>query len=120
MLLDVLRSGGEPVTKSLSPEEQKQEAASLDGIRRVREDMLALARRPDPGAGRMAALRRKLEDARLGHRSLELALYSRHPELQFQRAEFEPVSPKDLVSAYRTRRRRCWSTSSPAPASVCS
>ncbi len=99
VLLDVLHSGGEPVTKSLSEEERKQEAASLDEIRRVREDMLALARQSNPGPGRMAALQRKMEEARVRHRSLELALYAKHPELKFQRAEFEPASPGDLVSA---------------------
>jgi CHAT domain-containing protein len=99
VLVDVLRSGGEPVTRSLSAGEQKEEAAGLDAIRRLREDMLALGRLPKPDAGRMAALQRKVEDARLRYRSLELALYAKHPELQFQRAEFEPVTPQELAAA---------------------
>jgi CHAT domain-containing protein/tetratricopeptide (TPR) repeat protein len=99
VLVDVLRSGGEPVTRSLTAEERKEETARLDEIRRTSEDILALRRQPKPEAGRIAALQRKVEDARLRYRSLEMAIYASHPELKFQRAEFEPVTPEELAAA---------------------
>jgi CHAT domain-containing protein len=99
VLLDVLQSGGAAVTKSLTPAEQKEEAARSERIRRVKEQMIAVSRQPAPDHNRMAALSRQLEDARREYQSYELALYAAHPALQVQRVAFEPAAPGELAAA---------------------
>jgi CHAT domain-containing protein len=98
VLLDVLQSGGKPVTKSLSAGELKEEAARLSRILRVQEDVMALSRQPAPDHNRMAALDHQLEDARTQYRTYELSLYASHPELKVQRVAFDPAAPGELAS----------------------
>jgi CHAT domain-containing protein len=99
VLLDVLQSGGGVLTKSLTPAEQKEEAARTERIRHLKEDMLALSRQPVPDHTRMASLSRQLEEARTQYRSYELSIYAAHPELRVQRVAFEPAGPGELAAA---------------------
>jgi CHAT domain-containing protein len=99
VLLDVLQSGGTAVNKSLTAAEQKEEAARIARIRRVKEDMMAMSHQPAPDHNRMAALGRQLEEARAQYRAYELSLYAAHPELKVQRVAFEPAASGELAAA---------------------
>lgn len=86
VVLDVLRNGSIDLSREMTPEEKRQEAA-------FRAQLSAL---PDARSAPKSAA--EMEQARAGYRLFKDALYARHPELKLHRLEVEPVTPAGLFA----------------------
>jgi CHAT domain-containing protein/Tfp pilus assembly protein PilF len=98
-LLDVLQSGGNPVAKSMTPQERATESALSARLTSINEQSIAASQRPIPDRKRLTALGAETEKARNEYRMFEVALYAAHPELKVQRVAFEPSASRDLASS---------------------
>jgi CHAT domain-containing protein/Tfp pilus assembly protein PilF len=96
-LLDVLRNGRVPVTKTMTAEEREQERASNAELATLNAQIHDEGQRLQPDRARMAELERLREKARLAHESFLTGLYVKHPELKVQRGEAAPVTAASVA-----------------------
>jgi len=92
ILLDVLKSGRENISKATTPEEQKQESKLNEAILSLNSQLRRENLLPRPDRERPGTLETKLKTARLDYEAFQTRLYASHPELKAQRGQAEPLT----------------------------
>jgi CHAT domain-containing protein/TolA-binding protein len=92
ILLDVLKSGRENITKATTPEEQKQEEKLNQAILSLNSQLRRENLLPRPDRERLGTLETKLKTARLEYEAFQMRLYASHPELKAQRGQAQPLT----------------------------
>jgi CHAT domain-containing protein len=92
ILLDVLKSGRENITKATTPEEQKQERKLNEAILSLNSQLRRENLLPRPDRERLGTLEAKLKNARLEYEAFQMRLYASHPELKAQRGQAQPLT----------------------------
>jgi CHAT domain-containing protein/Tfp pilus assembly protein PilF len=97
VLLDVLQSGKGDITKAMTAQERERE-------RRLRSEQVSFNSQvsreslvPQPEQTRLAALKARLQKARLEYEAFQTSLYAAHPELRVQRGEAKPVTLEEIA-----------------------
>jgi tetratricopeptide (TPR) repeat protein len=94
VLLDALHRGHVEVTKSMTASEKEHEQSLNARVATLNRDLL----RQLPGSPGENAARTRLDDAQRQRKQLEVELYTAHPELRGQRAEFEPLTRAQMLA----------------------
>lgn len=97
VLLDVLQSGKEQITKAMTPAERDQEEHLQARLVSLNKQVEQENSASTPDAPRLTDLKSRIEAARLQYNDLQTALFVAHPELKVQRGEMQPVSPQDAL-----------------------
>src|SRR5262249_5157197 len=97
-LVDVLRSGKTETSTVLTAGERAREQQLNFKLGSLNSMLVAEEKRNAPDAGRLSELKVDLEKTRLDFESFQINLYSAHPQLRTQRAEFEPITLSQCAS----------------------
>jgi CHAT domain-containing protein/TolA-binding protein len=92
ILLDVLKSGRENISKATTPEEQKQESKLNEAILSFNSQLRRENLLPKPDRERLSMLESQLKNARLEYEAFQMRLYAAHPELKAQRGQAETLT----------------------------
>lgn len=95
-LVDLLGGGKIHVLKAMTGAERQEEQARDGTLTGLTTQLSRLASSGDQDAKLRQELQHKLETCRAEYEAFRRRLFLAHPELQTQRARFEPVSLKDL------------------------
>jgi CHAT domain-containing protein len=98
ILLDVLKSGRENITKATTPEERNQERSLNEPIIALNSQIRRENSQPLPDRQRLASLETQLKNARLEYEAFQTRLYASHPELKVQRGQTQPLALNETVS----------------------
>ncbi|HSE23121.1 MAG TPA: CHAT domain-containing tetratricopeptide repeat protein [Pyrinomonadaceae bacterium] len=98
VLLDALQRGRATLRQSLSPSEREAEEQQRLGLVSLNSQLNAEVKREKSDAAKVAALRTKIEKARLEYEDFETRLYVAHPELKIQRGEAPVINAAELDS----------------------
>jgi CHAT domain-containing protein/TolA-binding protein len=92
ILLDVLKSGRESITKATTPDEQHREKSLNEAILSLNSQLRRENLLSKPDRERLSALESQLKKARLEYEAFQMRLYAAHPELKTQRGQAEPLT----------------------------
>jgi CHAT domain-containing protein len=92
VLLDVLNSGRDDVTKGMSSEEIKRDRTLSAEIASLNTQLVRLKTQGKPAEAQVAEVQTKLDKARLEYEAFQASLYAAHPDLKMQRGQTEMLS----------------------------
>lgn len=92
VLLDVLHGGRSNVTKTMTPDEVKQERALAAAMVAPNTQLARLRQQPNADATQIGELNARLDQARLAYEAFQTNLYAAHPQLQTQRGQTPPLT----------------------------
>jgi CHAT domain-containing protein/Tfp pilus assembly protein PilF len=98
VLLDALQRGRATLRQSLSQTEREAEEQQRLGLVSLNSQLNAEVKREKSDPAQVAALRTKIEQARLEYEDFETRLYVAHPELKVQRGEAPVINAAELNS----------------------
>jgi CHAT domain-containing protein len=92
VLLDVLNSGRDDVTKGMTNEEIKRDRALSAQIALFNTQLARLKVQGKPAEAQAAEVQTKLDKTRLEYEAFQATLYVAHPDLKMQRGQTEMIS----------------------------
>lgn len=92
VLLDVLNSGRDDITKGMTSEELKRDRALSAEIALLNTQLARLQGQNKPTAEQVADVQARLDKARLEYEAFQASLYAAHPELKVQRGQTQMLT----------------------------
>ena len=96
-LLDVLAHGRVEITKSMTPEERKEEGELQDEIVGLNAKLQAARTAAKEDTKVVDAVKEQLNAVRLRYKDFRVRLYAAHPDLRVERGQIEPLSVEDTA-----------------------
>lgn len=92
VLLDVLSSGRDNITKAMTSDELKRDRELSAEIASLNTQLVSLKRQSKPPAAQVTDIQARLDKTRLEYEAFQASLYAAHPELRVQRGETQPLT----------------------------
>ena len=92
VLLDVLNSGRDDVTKGMTAEEIKRDRAFSAEIATLNTQLVRMKAQGKPAEAQATEVQTKLDKTRLEYEAFQASLYAAHPDLKMQRGQTEMLT----------------------------
>lgn len=104
VLLDVLNSGREDVTKGMTSDEVKRDRELSAEIASLNTQLSRLKTQSKPAEAQVTEIQAKLDKTRLEYEAFQATLYAAHPELKVQRGQTRMLTLDEAAALLPDRR----------------